>query len=394
MKFHPNVLKGVYHALDEVFQSGRYADKVIEGVLKSNPRWGSRDRRFIAESTYEIVRWYRLLATPLPEAKKNSPVDLFRIFTIWKGWELDAVISQQLKTAGSIRAIRESIPDWLDETGLRELGELKWESEIKSLNQEARVVLRANTLRTNLPALLDRLRSENIETERVCSTEIFPHDTPHALMLSKRMNVFSSASFKEGLFEVQDAASQLVSPFLDVRPGQRIVDACAGAGGKTLHLAALSENKGKIIALDTGERKLEELKRRARRAGASNIEARLIDSAKVIKRLYNTADRLLLDVPCSGLGVLKRNPDAKWKLSESFLAEVRELQKKILADYSPIVKSGGKLVYSTCSILPSENTEQVRKFLESSPDFKLEEELSVMPSEGFDGFYMARLRKQ
>ncbi len=146
--------------------------------------------------------------------------------------------------------------------------------------------------------------------------------------------------------------------------------------------------------MDTEEWKLTELKKRARRAGVGNIETRVIESSKTIKRLENSADRLLLDVPCSGLGVLKRNPDAKWKLTPDFIDRVRELQQHILQDYSNIIKAGGVLVYSTCSLLPSENEEQVKKFLQANSNFELEEEKSFMPSEGFDGFYMARIKRK
>ena len=141
--------------------------------------------------------------------------------------------------------------------------------------------------------------------------------------MEERQNIFTRQQFKDGLFEVQDAGSQLIAPFIQPLSGQRVIDACAGGGGKTLHLAALMQNKGRIIALDTEAWKLDELKKRARRAGASDIiETRVIDSSKVIKRLENSADRVLLDVPCSGLGVLRRNPDAKWKLSPEFIEEV------------------------------------------------------------------------
>src|ERR1051326_1872867 len=153
------------------------------------------------------------------------------------------------------------------------------------------------------------------------------------------------------------------------------------------------KNKGKIISMDTEQWKLDELKKRARRAGASNIETRLIESSKTIKRLENAADRLLLDVPCSGLGVLKRNPDAKWKLSLEFIEKVKNLQQKILNDYSVMLKKNGIIVYSTCSILPSENEMQIEKFLSEKNNFELLEQKTIYPSEGFDGFFMAKLRK-
>jgi 16S rRNA (cytosine967-C5)-methyltransferase len=176
----------------------------------------------------------------------------------------------------------------------------------------------------------------------------------------------------------------------------RVIDACAGAGGKTLHLAALMRNRGRILALDTDETKLNELRRRARRAGVSDIvESRQITSSKVIKRLANSADRVLLDVPCSGLGTLRRNPDAKWKLSPESLDQVRTLQQDILSGYAQMLKPGGLLVYATCSILPSENQAQVARFLESRGDgFETVGERLLLPSAGFDGFYMGKIRRK
>ena len=155
------------------------------------------------------------------------------------------------------------------------------------------------------------------------------------------------------------------------------------------------ENKGNLISLDIYEGKLRELKRRARRNGAHNIETRVITSTKVIKKLYDKADRVLIDAPCSGLGVLRRNPDAKWKIQPEFLEKIKDTQQDILQRYSRMVKSGGKLVYATCSILPSENQEQVEKFLASNEDFTLVEDKKLLASEsGFDGFYMALLERK
>ncbi len=395
MKLFRSTSHAVIESLQEIFEGGRYADKVIEKVLKQNPKWGARDRRFIAETTYNIVRWHRLLQ----ELSGSSPNEYWKIFAAWmhlQGIELPpwAEFSsirfdhwdERLRNARSVRKIRESIPDWMDELGEKELGEL-WEKEIHALNDEAKVVLRANRLRITRRDLQKVLNDEGVKTESLSIS-------PDAIALQQRQNVFQLQSFKEGLFELQDAGSQLIAPFLKVEPGMRVIDACAGAGGKTLHLAALMQNKGRILAMDSEEWKLEELKKRARRSGAGNIETRTIDSSKVVKRLEKSADRLLLDVPCSGLGVLKRNPDAKWKLSQDFVDRVRQTQHNIITDYSKMVKPGGVMVYSTCSLLPSENEDQVKKFLSSGTrEFELEEEKKIMPSEGFDGFYMARLRR-
>ena len=230
----------------------------------------------------------------------------------------------------------------------------------------------------------------NIETE-------FHKDYPDALILTERANVFLTDAFKDGLFEVQDASSQLVAYFLDVQPGMRVVDTCAGAGGKTLHLASLMENKGQLIAMDLYESKLKQLKIRAKRNGAFNIEPRVIESTKTIKKLHEKADRVLIDAPCSGLGVLKRNPDSKWKLQPEFIDNIRKVQAEVLENYSKIVKPGGKLVYATCSVLPSENQEQIKHFLstEIGKQFNFVKDHKVLASQsGFDGFYMALLERK
>ena len=217
----------------------------------------------------------------------------------------------------------------------------------------------------------------------------------NALQLRKRQNIFTTSLFKDGLFEIQDAGSQLIAPFLNVEPGQKVIDACAGAGGKTLHLAAIMQNKGKIIAMDVEEWKLDNLRKRAKRAGVSNIEARLITGEKTISQLRNSADRLLLDVPCTGTGVIKRNPDTKWKLSKVVIEKTKQLQYTILKNYSTMVKPGGFLVYATCSILPSENELQVQKFIAEQGDiFELIKDKTLLPSESYDGFYMALIKKK
>lgn len=403
MRLHRNLVFATIDALSEIFNEGNYADKVIEKTLKRDKRWGSRDRSFIAETTYDIVRWKRLYAEIAEVKPPFSRENLFRMWAVWatlRGIELpdwkqiEPTPTRRIKgkfdALSKIRKFRESIPDWLDEMGAKELGEKTWEKEIHALNEQAPVVLRVNTLKMTREALQKKLQEEEIETT-------FIKDHPEALELKERANVFKTEAFRDGYFEVQDASSQMVAHFLDVQPGMRVVDTCAGAGGKSLHLAALMENKGQIIALDIYGNKLKELKRRAKRAGAHNIETRDIDSTKVIKKLYNSADRVLIDAPCSGLGVLSRNPDAKWKLQPEFVENLKQKQQEILRQYSRIVKPGGKMVYATCSVLPSENQAQVEQFLacEEGKDFSLAEDRKVLSSEtGFDGFYMALLEKK
>jgi 16S rRNA (cytosine967-C5)-methyltransferase len=401
MKLHRNLVFAAIDSLQLIFNEQKQADKVLKNTLKRDKRWGSRDRGFIAETTYDIVRWKRLYAKIAEVKEPFDRTNLFRLFTVWatlKGIQIPdwpqfentptRKIKGKFDELSKVRKYKESIPDWLDELGIAELGK-KWDKEINALNQTADVVLRVNTLKTTKEQLQNNLQDLKIETEIL-------KGYPQALKLKERTNVFVTDAFQKGWFEVQDASSQKVAKFLNPKPGSRVVDTCAGAGGKSLHLAALMENKGQIIALDIYENKLKELKRRAKRNGAHNIETRTIDSSKVIKKLIGKADKILIDAPCSGIGVLKRNPDSKWKLQPEFLLKIKDTQIEILDSYSRMVKPGGQMVYATCSILPSENEFQVKEFLnrEAGKDFKFVKEEKVFPSEnGFDGFYMALLQK-
>ncbi|MGN7810405.1 MULTISPECIES: RsmB/NOP family class I SAM-dependent RNA methyltransferase [Flavobacterium] len=403
MRLHRNLVYTTIDSLNAIFNEGEYADKVVARALKKDKRWGSSDRKFVAETIYEIVRWKRLYAE-IAEVKEPYDRDnLWRMFAVWavlRGYpipdwrQLEGTPERKIKgrfdELSKVRALKESIPDWMDELGVKELGEKIWSKEITAQNQPAKVILRTNTLKGTKESLRNTLMDLNIETE-------YLKDQPEALVLKERANVFLTDAFKQGLFEVQDANSQLVAGFLDVKPGMRVVDTCAGAGGKTLHIASLMENKGQLIAMDLYESKLKQLKLRAKRNGAFNIEYRIIDTTKVIKKLHEKADRVLIDAPCSGLGVLKRNPDSKWKLQPEFIDNIRKVQSEVLESYSKIVKPGGKLVYATCSVLPSENQEQVEKFLktEIGQQFTFIEDRKLLASEsGFDGFYMALLERK
>ena len=403
MRLHRNLCFTVIDSLMAIFNEGVYADKVVALALKKDKRWGSKDRKFVAETIYEIVRWKRLYAEIAEVKEPYTRDNVWRIFAVWavlrgitlpdwKYFENTPVrrIKGKFDELSKIRKFKESIPDWMDEIGVKELGEKKWSQEIAAQNKQAEVILRVNTLKTTKEKLRAILMDDNIETE-------FLKDYQDALILKERANVFLTQAFKDGLFEVQDASSQLVAYYLDVEPGMRVVDTCAGAGGKTLHLASLMNNKGQLIAMDIYESKLKQLKTRAKRNGVHNVEFRVIDSTKVIKKLHEKADRVLIDAPCSGLGVLKRNPDSKWKLQPEFIDNIKKVQSEVLENYSKIVKPGGKMVYATCSVLPSENQEQIKHFLnsEAGKNFSFVKEHKVLAHEsGFDGFYMALLERK
>lgn len=400
MKLHRHLVEQLIVSLVEIFSTGRPADKVLERVLKNQRKWGSRDRKFFAESVYEIVRHARRLWVTAGGRRDEFGREGFMTpeaaWHLWGTYQLEKtgelpdwpeVADVRPEPAELTRAERESVPDWLDALGEKEFG-AGWDSLIHALNKPADVYLRVNTLKSDRDTVIARLAEEEIEAEPVPAIE-------QGVRLKVRRNVFITKAFKDGLFEVQDAASQTVAPMLQVKPGERVIDACAGAGGKTLHLAALMKNKGKILSLDIHEWKLKELKERARRDGVDIVETRVIESTKTIKRLEASADAVLLDVPCSGLGVLRRNPGTKWKISPEEIDNLVKLQAEILASYSRMVKPGGRLVYATCSVFPRENEEQVRAFLasEAGRGWTLDEERHHRPDrEGFDGFYAARLK--
>jgi 16S rRNA (cytosine967-C5)-methyltransferase len=404
LKLHRTVVTEIVRALHSIFAEGRYADKAIEYHFKTHPKWGARDRKLFAESVYDIVRdwrWYWHLGGQL-DAQHKQPNEVVepRLWKVWAAYwivrhdvmpeftECKDMAPDMVKHRMSRcenEAIRTSVPDWLHELGTKTFG-AEWRPMIKALNEPADVCLRANSLKISAVDLQTRLAAEDISAQTI-------KGLPDGLRLAERRNIFTSPTFKEGLFELQDGASQRVAPFLEVAPGMKVIDGCAGAGGKALHIGSLMKNKGRIIALDVHQRKLDELRRRAARNGVDTIETRLIEDPKALKKYNGSADRLLLDVPCSGLGVLRRNPDAKWKLSLAEIDRLKALQKTILNDYSKMVKPGGKMVYATCSILPDENERQVQAFLqEHGEHWKLEDELVLWPHrDGFDGFYAARL---
>jgi 16S rRNA (cytosine967-C5)-methyltransferase len=392
---HQPLVEGIRFALNSIFTEGRYADKVIEYIFKNNKKWGSRDRALVAETVYGIVRYWRLLDEVIKPA--NDPQDYIAAY-VWLKQEKKPVWKkipdypfntwkEKFESQQNNAVLFESFPEWLNEEGKKSWGN-EWNAMMRALNRPAPVALRVNTLTCSADKLQSDLKKENIHTTRGKLSNA-------ALILNERTNVFRTAAFKQGWFEVQDEGSQVIGDFCQVKPGMRVIDACAGAGGKTLHLAALMQNKGRIIALDTDARKLEELKKRGRRNGAQNFETRVIDSTKTIKRLEESADVLLLDAPCTGTGVIRRNPDAKWKLDIDFLNRIVEEQKKILSFYPIMLKPGGTLVYATCSLLKQENQNQIKEFLKNHSEFTLEAEKTLTPlHHDTDGFYMARLVKK
>lgn len=396
--FSPFQLRLVHSILTETLTEGRPLDKAY-AIYFAKVKLDAVEQGFIIKQINNMLRrlsFYALVANlKRPSDFARHVNRLITVYCADKDWpvpELDcgegfdrAHLKKRLGQARNEVLLNQGCPIWLNELGQKELKE-DWPAERLALSTEPRRFIRCNELKGDRDTLASRLSDEGVVTRAV-------RDIKTALEVTSSCALFRTQCFKEGLFEQQDAGSQLIAPFCKVKPHQCVIDACAGAGGKTLHLAALMEGRGQLIALDTAAWRLEELKKRARRAGAFNIEVRLIDSSKVIKRLEGRGDCVLIDAPCSGTGVLRRTPDSKWRDSTAYIKELRHTQAEILNSFCRMVKPGGLLVYSTCSILPSENRAQVDNFLSAHPEFTLEEDRQLLPSMGYDGFYMARMRK-
>lgn len=395
MSFHKHILNDLESALQEIIQTSATAPQVVEKFLKSRRKWGSRDRKFFAAAVYNTVRWFRRNAFLLGslDYQSTAPLHLWAAGELFQGSEVPEDLAQLKSTVDANRelllaaplAIRESLADWLDEVGQAQLGS-QWSSVVQAMNFEAPVDLRVNVSVTSVGELLAKLESEGVEAERIPKLK-------NALTLKVRKTITGTLAFKQGMFEIQDRSSQLVVPFMECQKGDLVIDACAGAGGKTLQLLDEVQGLRKVVAMDNSKTRLDRLRPRLERRSGVHVDYQVIENPESLKPWLGKADRVLIDAPCSATGTFRRNPDRKWKLLPEELLHVQATQKQILSDYSKLVKPGGFLIYSTCSILPAENENQVRYFLAQNSNWTLVEEKHVYPdqSDG-DGFYMARLK--
>jgi 16S rRNA (cytosine967-C5)-methyltransferase len=295
-------------------------------------------------------------------------------------------------------------PKWMDWHLKQVFGE-KLPHIMEAMNKQATTDIRVNTLKSNIENLQESLNSENFEMRQA-------DYSPLCLRMDERRSVFSTKAFKAGAFEMQDEGSQLIAALCDVKPGMKVTDFCAGAGGKTLALSAAMKNKGVIHALDINERRLGEMPKRLKRAGVNNVQTKVIvtENDKWVKRHKETQDVVLVDAPCTGAGTWRRSPDSRWRITQESLADLTSIQQSVLQNAAKMVKKGGRLVYATCSILKEENEHQVEAFLKANPLFKvqavkdldasfnipegMEDYLRLNPYDhGTDGFFVAILRK-
>ncbi|MBI2619676.1 MAG: methyltransferase domain-containing protein [Ignavibacteriales bacterium] len=381
--------------------SRKPADSVIDSYFRIRRYLGSHDRRFIAETTYGTLRHLRSCETRVDqilrgfdgaEADDRSLLAVTAyLFHHEHRTDLTAeVVAAKIRSAavksglpeillrlsGSTipdaqeqgpLAVRYSFPDWMMERFLAQFGLNETRKLCESLNQSAPLTLRVNTLKTTVEECQGRLRTEGIETTQTSLS-------PAGLTVPKRVNIFALQSFRDGWFEVQDEGSQLLPLLIDPKPTWKVLDACAGAGGKSLALAALMKNRGEVFATDVQAFRLEELRKRARRAGASNVRVSLVeDFASKHPWTQGYFDSVFVDAPCSGVGTIRRNPGLKWVVEEKVVDELREKQLRILSSNTKFVKPAGSLMYATCSLFREENEDVVERFLGAHSDFSMED---------------------
>ncbi|MBN1210004.1 MAG: RsmB/NOP family class I SAM-dependent RNA methyltransferase [Myxococcaceae bacterium] len=390
------VLQACLEAYGLVRHEGRLSDRALDFTLRRKSHLYSTERRAVSERVYALLRRQRTVdyllshARPGFERLETTRRDVLRlaasrilhgepVHLVARDSALPAADSAALEGLPEAAAaldslpkeqrfpIAASLPDFLAAKFRETFGE-DAERATEAMNERAPLTARANLLKCDRDALQKRLSAEGVESK---PTPL----SPMGLWLETRVNIFSLESFREGLLELQDEGSQLLGMLVDAPP-TRVVDACAGAGGKTLQLAAQMKNRGDLHALDVDARRMDELRKRARRAGVHNVRTQLIPpegpaAQEALAPLKEKADRVLVDAPCSGTGTYRRKPDARYRLTPEDLANHVARQKALLERFSTLVKPGGRLIYGTCSVLREENEAVVEDFLARHPDFSV-----------------------
>ncbi|CAA7612905.1 RsmB/NOP family class I SAM-dependent RNA methyltransferase [Magnetospirillum sp. UT-4] len=379
-------LSAAIDLLDEIEGNARPADQVASFYFKGRRYIGAKDRRAVADIVWRVLRrkarigwWLEHLDFPV-ESRARVLADLAlsgqaaepELFqgphsAAPPGREekrmMEALRGKDLFHRDMPAWVRGEFPEWLTPR-LEALWGEAMVREVGAMRDEAPLDLRVNTLKATRDEAVAALRADKLD----------PRPTrwsPLGLRLAERAPMVQMQAWRNGLVEIQDEGSQLVALLAEARPGMAVCDYCAGAGGKTLALAATMENKGRLVACDVAEWRVDKAGERFRRAGVHNVSRRVIEGAadKWIKRSAASFDRVLVDAPCTGTGTWRRNPDAKWQLTEQTLAELMESQRVILASAARLVKPGGRLIYATCSVLAEENETQMQGFLAAHPEY-------------------------
>lgn len=401
MVLYNSLLDGLQNLLYEVHLEEQPPQLSFKKWCKRHPKWGSRDRKLVGKALFDSLRWKRRYCWCMNTESLNRE-NLTELLWVWSvlediSWKTPP--KGKFPSASEIKArdkngkkhpkIAHAIPDWLDALGSTHYPET-WQEECAAFNTPAPLILRVNTLKTSKTALQQQLEKEGIVTTPIAHY-------PYALKCEQNARVTSTKAYQKGFFEIQDANSQKVAEWIAPEKGHVIFDVCAGAGGKTLHLATQLQNTGQVFAMDANPKKLEVLQERAMRNGLENIVVpQEIDNA-FQAQWQKQVDAVLIDSPCSGLGVLRRHPEHKWIMHPQRIKALNEVQEHLLQTHSNWVKPKGHLCYATCSILPSENEHQIDRFLQSNTgqQFKLiKAETMLTHTTGNDGFFIAKMQRQ
>lgn len=364
------------HLLADIIAVPGPADAAMDRFFRGLPQLGQKDRGIIAETVYGALRHYRLL-TVIAGESRDPLATIGAFLATLQGYNTrqladlgvpgpEAIVTMARKDRTSWPlAITASLPDWLANRLSAQLPLTEARALAASLLQAAPLDIRVNTLKTDRESLQKTLAAGHHDMNLTALS-------PWGLRRAGRAPLFRTPEFGAGHFEVQDEGSQLIAPLVGPRRGERIVDYCAGAGGKTLHLAALMNNRGTLYACDTSQKRLDRLKERVARAGCDNVRVLTITGPTDtrLKRLHGKIDRVLVDAPCSGTGTLRRSPDAKWRTTEDRVAVLARQALDILLAAARLVRPGGRLVYATCSLLQEENEDVIQEFLAQAPAFQ------------------------
>lgn len=407
-------IQAVIELLAEVIDTPRPADALTSAYFRSRRFIGSKDRQSIITRLYRLMRAYYRLSWWVRKAnvevnartltiaglildREHTAKSIGMAFsgeryapeTLRRGEMMMAEMleGKDLTPPDMPESVRCECPPWAEDSMRKALG-ARFEEELTAMLSAAPMDVRVNTVKGKRDDVLRQLLKEGFEAEA-------GKHAPNAIRLFGRPHIVQHELFREGVIEIQDEGSQMVAVVADAKPGEQVADFCAGAGGKTLALAANMANKGRVVAMDVLGGRLERAKERFRRAGLHNIETRALTSErdKYVKRHQDHFDLVLVDAPCSGTGTWRRDPDKRWRQLGPGLETLVPLQKSILESACRMVKPGGRLVYATCSLLPDENEDQITAFLTAHPQFKRSgDDLKMTPAaHNTDGFYAAVL---
>lgn len=382
----PNLLRQAAMLLTNLLDFNSPADAKLGEFFRNHRELGTKDRAFVAESVYGVLRRLRYLSV-VAANDADDPDDARKLILAWllrvQGKslrELDDILNEQQKEwAVAIKAkptdnlplaVQADVRDWFWEKLVQQYGEAEALTICRSMFEQASLDLRVNTIKANREEVLAKMQAENTVKDNVIVPT--PH-SPIGIRMGAKLNISRHVLFTEGKIEVQDEGSQLLTYLVSPKRGMMIADFCAGAGGKTLAIGALMKNTGRLYAFDVSEKRLNNLGQRLKRSGLSNLHAQVISSEQdpKLKRLNGKFDRVLVDAPCSGLGTLRRNPDLKWRQTEQDVMELTQKQTAILARAAKLTKAGGRLIYATCSLLCDENEAIVEAFKQANPEFTL-----------------------